>query len=124
MRVLLGLAALLTIILAAAHSYLGERFIIVRLLRRNDLPKLFGSDVFTKRTLRFAWHITTVLAVGMAALLFSLARPVAPDALTIAQIISITFMISGVVAVVGSRGRHLSWVIFFAVGVMAWIGLR
>ena len=56
----LGLAALLAVLLAVAHSSLGERFILIRLLRRQDLPRLFGSDRFTRGTLRFAWHLTSV----------------------------------------------------------------
>jgi len=48
------IAASLATLLAAAHSYLGERYILIRLLRREDLPKLFGGVEFTKHTLRFA----------------------------------------------------------------------
>jgi len=57
----LAAAALLIPALGAAHSVLGERYILIRLFRRSDLPKLFGSDTFTRRTLRFAWHLTTVV---------------------------------------------------------------
>jgi hypothetical protein len=63
----LALAAVLAASVAVAHSYLGERYILVRLFKRQDLPKLFGSDWFTKRTLRFAWHITSVAWLGLAA---------------------------------------------------------
>ena len=45
-------AAVLTLAVGAAHSYLGARYILIRLFRRADLPHLFGSDVFTRRTLR------------------------------------------------------------------------
>ncbi len=55
MDVLLVAAALLAAGVGAAHSYLGERYILTRLFRRQDLPKLFGSDWFTRRTLRFAF---------------------------------------------------------------------
>lgn len=58
------MAALLAFGLGLAHSVLGERYILRRLLRRPDLPALFGSDDFTKRTLRFAWHLTTSRVVG------------------------------------------------------------
>jgi hypothetical protein len=51
-------AATLTCLLALAHSYLGERYILTRLFRRDDLPRLLGGTGFTKRTLRFAWHLT------------------------------------------------------------------
>lgn len=60
------LAAGLTILLAAAHSYLGERYILIRLLRREDLPRLFGGVDLTKQTLRFAWHLTSIAWVGLA----------------------------------------------------------
>ena len=53
-------AATLAVGVGLAHSYLGERYILTRLFRRTPLPPLFGSDTFTRRTLRFAWHITTV----------------------------------------------------------------
>ncbi len=60
MAALLYFAAFLSVALGIAHSVLGERYILTRLFRRADLPKLFGSSEFTVRTLRFAWHITTV----------------------------------------------------------------
>jgi hypothetical protein len=41
-------AAVLVFVLGAAHSYRGERYILMRLFRRQDLPHLFGSDLFTK----------------------------------------------------------------------------
>lgn len=69
---MLIIAALLLIFIGLAHSYLGERFILVRLFKR-QLPKLFGSDAFTKQVLRFAWHLTTVAWFGYAAILITLA---------------------------------------------------
>ncbi len=57
---LLYLAAFLLMVVSFAHSYLGERFILSRLFKRDNLPKILGSDDFTKRTLRFAWHLTSV----------------------------------------------------------------
>lgn len=58
--------AALALGVGAAHSYLGERYILIRLFRRPDLPHLFGSDLFTRRTLRFAWHLTTLAWWGFA----------------------------------------------------------
>jgi hypothetical protein len=55
MRIALVIAAGLTMVLAAAHSYLGERYILTRLFRRDNLPKLLGGVEFTKQTLRFDW---------------------------------------------------------------------
>ena len=106
-----------------AHSYLGERYILMRLFRRADLPKLFGGTEFTVRTLRFAWHLTSVTWLGAAALFFELARgPITSAA--VAQILGVVFLVSGAVTLVASRGRHLAWPVFLAVGLIAIYGSR
>ena len=107
MGISLLMAAVLTILLAAAHSYLGERYILIRLFRRTDLPELFGGVEFTKETLRFAWHITSIAWLGLASLLVVLASSPGEAQLTQARLIAGVFGASGVTALVGSRGRHL-----------------
>ncbi|HSP33150.1 MAG TPA: hypothetical protein VLU46_02415 [Thermoanaerobaculia bacterium] len=122
MRVSLLIAGALMVLLAVAHSWLGERYILIRLFRRQDLPKLFGGTEFTKRTLRFAWHITSVFALGFAALLWLLPSWSGDVARGSAVIVAATSFACGVVALVGSRGRHLSWIVFFAVAALVWFG--
>ncbi|HET6404241.1 MAG TPA: hypothetical protein VFH78_06300 [Candidatus Thermoplasmatota archaeon] len=107
---LLALAAFLIASISLAHSYLGERYILIRLFRRPDLPKLFGSDRFTKRTLRFAWHITSVAWLGLAAALFWEPRVA----------VSAAFAVSAVVSLAGARGRHYSWIVFGAIAALTW----
>ena len=124
MKPSLLIAAVLILLLGLVHSLLGERYILVRLFRRDNLPRLFGSDLFTKRTLRFAWHLTTVVWLGIAALLVQLAsgRPLgAPD---IGAALAITAGASGLVALVGSRGRHPAWIVFLVVAGLVWTGTR
>ncbi|MEX2154720.1 MAG: hypothetical protein WD825_15365 [Gemmatimonadaceae bacterium] len=124
MNTLLLAAAGLILLLGAAHSYLGERYILIRLFRRSDLPTMFGSDLFTRRTLRFAWHLTTVVWWGLAALLFVAARN-GSGAMPLARvgaIVATTALASAVVAFVGSHGRHLSWLVFLAISMLAWLG--
>ncbi|HEY0140793.1 MAG TPA: hypothetical protein VGF48_07845 [Thermoanaerobaculia bacterium] len=77
---------------------------------------------FTSRTLRLAWHVTSVMGLGFAALLVMLASPGAMSARTAAQIVSVTCALCGVVAFVGSRGRHLSWIAFLVIAVLASVG--
>jgi hypothetical protein len=117
-------AAGLTALLAVAHSYLGERYLLTRLFRRGGLPELFGGIEFTQRTLRFAWHLTSVAWMGLAALLTALAVSQNGAGPTEVRLISVTFALSGVLALVGSRGRHLSWVVFLAIAGLAWLGGR
>lgn len=117
------LAAGLALLLGVAHSYLGERYVLVRLLRRGDLPRLFGGVEFTKHTLRFAWHLTTVAWTGFAAVLAVQATSAAAPSRVQGQVISATFAASAILALVGSRGRHLSWVVLLAIAALVWLGL-
>jgi hypothetical protein len=117
------IAALLLFTLGVAHSWLGEKFILIPLFRRRNLPHLFGSDLFTKRTLRFAWHLTTIAWWGMAAILLALSSdaPVT-SARTLPKVIAVTFLTSAVISFYGSRGRHLAWIVFLAAGLLTWAG--
>ena len=125
MTLSLLLAAVLTFALGAAHSYLGERYILIRLFRRTDLPHLFGSDLFTRRTLRFAWHLTTVAWWGCGVLLLIAARSLAPlSRPALGGVLAGTFLASGLVTLIGSRGRHLAWPVFLAIAALSWFGLR
>lgn len=107
---LLLAAALLALGVAGTHSYLGEKYILIRLFRRQDLPKIGGSDWFTKRTLRFAWHITSIAWIGMGAALLWETRIA----------IAAAFGASGLLALVASRGKHYSWIVFGAIAMLAW----
>ena len=117
MQIWLYFVSLLLIVVVFAHSYLGERHILIRLFRREDLPKVMGSSEFTIRTLRFAWHITSVAWFGFAAIVFSLARPPL-DSSTIGLIIGLTFLVHFAISLIGSRGKHLSWPIFLVIGIV------
>lgn len=122
MAALLYLAAFLAVALGVAHSVLGERFILMRLFRRKDLPKLFGSAEFTIRTLRFAWHITTVAWIGFGVLLLHLGRGDLSRSDTL-HIIAATCVASGLLPLVITRGKHLSWLVLFVIGGIAfWCG--
>jgi hypothetical protein len=111
---MLLLAAALIVLTGLAHSILGERTI---------LPPLFGSDDFTRRTLRFAWHLTTVTWFAFAALLVDASGALderwGPASVERGvQILEIGSAACGLVALLGSKGRHLSWVVFFAVAAL------
>ncbi len=113
-------AALILFATGVAHSYLGERYILIRLFRR-DLPRLFGSDGFTKGTLRWAWHITTIAWWGFAALVLLVgAEPTAPTNSLVLRCTSAVFGVHMLVALTASRGRHLSWLAFGAVAALTW----
>lgn len=112
---MLLLAAALLIIIGFVHSYLGEKYLLIRLFKRDNLPKLLGSDWFTKRVLRFAWHITTLAWWGFAAILYFLHSPSAQLKVDILLSIALVFTCSGLVSLIVARGKHLSWLFFFAI---------
>ena len=119
---MLLVGAFLLIFIGLIHSYLGEKFILIRLFRRDDLPELLGSDWFTKRVLRFAWHITTIAWWGFAAILYFLSSPSENIRSEILIVVTIVFALSGVVSLFYSRGKHLSWIIFFGIACSSLLG--
>lgn len=118
MSIALYFAAFFAAAVGVAHSYLGERYILIRLFRRPDLPKLFGGTEFTTRTLRFAWHITSIAWWGFSALLVALAQPPV-TASEVSLIVGATFLATSVATLIGSRGKHLAWPVFLVIGVIA-----
>ncbi|VAX03610.1 hypothetical protein MNBD_GAMMA20-790 [hydrothermal vent metagenome] len=115
MTTLLYTAAFLTFAIGIVHSVLGERYILIRLFRRKNLPKLFGGTEFTILTLRFAWHITTIAWWGFAAILVLLAERSLSFHST-SMIVAVTFLVTGIIALVASKGRHYSWLVFLFIG--------
>ena len=116
---MLLLATILIVAIGFAHSFLGERYILIRLFRQ-PLPKLFGSDVFTRRTLRFAWHITTVAWLGFGTILLLIHG----DQMTRANVLITTgavFGVSAIIALIASSGKHLSWLVFGAISVACFL---
>ena len=114
---MLTLAAILLVLVGLAHSILGERFLLIPLFKRRDLPTILGTTDFTKRTLRFAWHITTIAWFGFAVILYQLSRDATVPSISI--IIGITFLISGLIALIASRGKHLSWIVFLTIAALS-----
>jgi hypothetical protein len=101
----LYIAAFLAVAIAVAHSVLGERYILMRLFRKESMPK------FVSRTLRFAWHITGIAWCGLGAILVLLARGDASGQ-SVATAVGATFAVTALVVLFSSRGRHLAWVVF------------
>jgi hypothetical protein len=115
---MLIISSILTILIGFAHSILGEKYILTPLFRHSDLPQLLGSDWFTKRTLRFAWHLTTIAWFGYAGILISFSSPASVSPKTIVlMIISIVFLLSSIITGIYTHGKHLAWVVFFIIAI-------
>jgi hypothetical protein len=119
---MLLLAAAIIFITGCAHSYLGERYILIRLFKRGNVPSLFGGPEFTVGTLRFAWHITTV-AWWAFALLLVLAHLGALSTANVLRVIAGASLMSAALPVVFTRGKHLSWVAFLLVAALTFFAV-
>jgi len=123
MNLPLMIAAVLSVLIGIAHSVLGEKLLLGPLFRRGELPKLLGSSTFARNVLRFAWHLTTVLAVGIGVVIGYLASsPLDAKAVWILRALSITFGVSTLVSLIGARGKHFSWWVFLIITVLLWVG--
>jgi hypothetical protein len=119
------IAGVLAVLLGVAHSYVGERSVVRAVVSRPDLPPLWGSAVLMRRTLRFAWHLTSVAWLGAGALLILFAGHLAEPPTRLGVLVhGGIFLASAVVAFVGSRGRHPAWAICLAIAAAAWYGAR
>jgi hypothetical protein len=114
---MLLIAAVLIFLTGCAHSYLGERYLLMRLFSRGNLPKLLGGTEFTQGTLRFVWHITTV-AWWAIALLLVLAHSGPLSTAGVLHVIAGAAVASATLPIFFTRGKHLSWVVFLVVAAL------
>lgn len=121
---MLLVSAFLLLFIGFVHSYLGEKYILIRLFKRDNLPQLLGSDWFTKRVLRFAWHLTTIAWWGFAVILYFLSQPSDNIRSEVLVTISVVFALSGIASLLFSRGKHLSWLIFLGIAITSFAGIR
>jgi len=123
MNVILLVAGFLSALIGIAHSVLGEKLVLGPLFRRGDLPRLLGSTTFARQTLRFTWHLTTVLLVGIGAAVIGLSMaPLDPQAACTIQVLAITFAVCSLLSLIGARARHFSWWVFLIIAVLLWFG--
>ena len=120
---MLLVGSLLLFVIGFIHSYLGEKYILIRLFTRDNLPKLLGSDWFTKRVLRFAWHLTTIAWWGFAVILYFLSQQSDNARSEVLISIAVVFAISGLVSLLFTRGKHLSWLIFFSIAGLSYFSV-
>jgi hypothetical protein len=121
------LAAAVLFCIGIMHSVLAEWKGDRRLVRRITRLTLFDSseakDLLAKRIVRLAWHLTSLVWCGTAAVLAYIACVEASDSTTvIVRILSLVFLLHSALSLAIARGRHSSWVGFLMVSVFAFLG--
>ncbi|MFC1562069.1 hypothetical protein ACFL6I_07365 [candidate division KSB1 bacterium] len=120
----LFVAGLLTFGIALAHTILGERLVIAPVLKMK-LPPLLKSTVFMRRTIRYAWHLATVVIWGFSALFIWFSFMQIDDILYgIVSVCAVTFLCCSLLSLFMTRGRHFSWYVFLMIAVCAYLGVR
>ena len=102
---LLVVSAGLALFIAAAHSYLGERRVF---------PKLQVADGLWP-IVRWAWHLTSITWVLLAWLLVEHGKAVGPA-------VAVYLLLSGLICIATTRGRHPAWPFFMAAALTARLG--
>ncbi len=105
-------AIVLTFAVSLMHSVIGEIRLIRPLLALPNLPVILGSLENTKRTIRIAWHITSLNWWGLAAVMYYIHTGGEQTAQFFLVMVAAIFAVSGSTALILSRGAHLSWVFF------------
>lgn len=113
-------AAFVLIFCGLAHSILGEKYLLMRLFKRDNLPHLYGSDTFTKGTLRFTWHITSFAWFGFAALLIFHNLG---DFNQLLHVIAFVFLASSICSAYFTKGKHFSWWLFLLVSLFCFLSV-
>ena len=111
-------AAALVFIIGLVHSWLGE-LRVFRHLRRGGVVPTGGDPVlraFQTRILWASWHLVTVLAWALAALLLWLAQPAAQVASggTVERICAVALVAGAGLVLWSNRGRHPAWIALLA----------
>jgi hypothetical protein len=116
----LVVASVLAVLVGVVHSVLGER----RIFRHQ--PRAADSGRRHRRPfdiLWATWHIASVLGVALAAVLWKLAAMPEPSTLRefLLLAVALAYAVSGVLVLVGTRGRHPGWAGLIGVAVLVWL---
>jgi hypothetical protein len=124
MNAALFVAGVLAVAAGLAHSYMGERMILIPLFRGDGVPaSRFGRVQSTRVMIRFSWHFFTVVVWSTAALFLAISVGVlGGDDWAAIRVLAAYWAVFAVVVLALSRGRHFAWLLGSGVTVAAWWG--
>ena len=120
-------AAGLSVLIALAHSVLGEQRIFRPLRRAGHIVPTEGGTLlreFQVRILWATWHGLSVMGIGLAAVLLWLAHPAAQAASAgrVEWCVAMAMAVTGMLVLVSNRGRHPGWLALFAAAALVALG--
>jgi len=108
------LIVLSLVVLAAAHSFLGERRVVGPILALRPFRARPGSEPVMAGTVRMAWHLTSVAWLGLAG-----AVVLAPQSAPLLVATALVLLVSAAMIHWGTGGWHGAWAVFALGGVAA-----
>jgi hypothetical protein len=120
-------AGVLTFVIGLVHSVLGETMIFRRMRLQGIIPTNGGSVLREPhvRILWASWHVVTALGWCVAITLFWLALPstaqISQSALS--KAIACALLISSLLVLVGTKGKHLGWMGLLAAAALTAVGV-
>ena len=112
---MLEFAAALLVLVGAMHSFVGGKRLIAPLLGKDDFPVILGSQQNGRVTLWFGWHALTLFWWSQAAVIWTISIDEELTAAVVLASTAVACAITGLAAVIATKGRHLSWVFFFPI---------
>lgn len=111
-----AIAGILTLLLSAAHSIIGERLVFARLRLGGAWREeaLLLMEVRRWWSIRATWHLVTLFGIGWAVTL--LLPPSSPFG--VATVMGVTFAVSAVYWAIATRFGHPAWIVLGAIGAL------
>lgn len=119
-------ASCLLFIVGLVHSTIGEIRIFSKMRHKGWLVPTEGGVNISERQVRIlwaSWHISTILAWGLCIILWRLSFS-SSDLATREFILNITLLstlISSLLVLVGTNGKHPGWMGLLGVAILLWI---
>jgi len=124
-------ASIITVLLLSVHSILGEILIFNRIRKPGKIIPTKRADRLGEwhfRIIWACWHIMTVMGFGVAAIIYTFSS--AEDLQTsvtkifILKVFTVLFFISGIIILIGTKGKHAGWFFMLLIAVLIYIGIK
>ena len=122
-------AAILCFVLGIAHSVLGEFLIFNSKRYKGNLVPSKQTEDLKERHLRIlwaTWHLASVFGSGIGAILMKLSLGKSQLNVAIADVviqpIIYTMLLSSILVLIGTKGKHPGWIVLLSICVLVILG--
>ena len=110
------IAAIVSLVITTAlHSIAGEYYLIKPMFKHRGNKVL--NHHLARIVIRFAWHLTSILWLLLAVILYLTAFETKDLEFGILLSTGVVFIVVGIYDLIVSRGRHIGWPSLMAIGI-------